>query len=282
MKLLRFGPKGAEKPGALHSDGSIRDLSGVTDDFAFDAVSLDNIAKLKSLDLDDMPTVEGNPRIGSCVADIPNFHCIGLNYVQHAKETGNPIPKEPVIFTKATSCLNGPYDNVIIPKGSEKTDWEVELGIIIGQDTEHVSVEDALSVVAGYCIVNDVSERAFQAERGGQWCKGKSAPTFGPTGPWLVTTDEVPNPQNLGLSCSIDGAVQQSSNTSDMIFTVAECISYLSQFLRLRTGDLICTGTPEGVGLGQKPPRFLKPGEAMELTIEGLGSQRQEAVAFPG
>ena len=282
MKLLRFGPKGAEKPGALHSDGSIRDLSGVTGDFAFDAVSLDNIAKLKSLNLDDMPVVDGNPRIGSCVSDIPNFHCIGLNYVQHAKETGNPIPKEPVIFTKATSCLNGPYDNVIIPKGSEKTDWEVELGIIIGRDTEHVSVEDALSVVAGYCIVNDVSERAFQAERGGQWCKGKSAPTFGPTGPWLVTTDEVPNPQNLGLSCSIDGAVQQSSNTSDMIFTVAECISYLSQFLRLRTGDLICTGTPEGVGLGQKPPRFLKPGEAMELTIEGLGSQRQEAVAYPG
>ena len=282
MKLLRFGPKGAEKPGALHSDGSIRDLSGVTGDFAFDAVSLDNIAKLKSLNLDDIPVVDGNPRIGSCVADIPNFHCIGLNYVQHAKETGNPIPKEPVIFTKATSCLNGPYDNVVIPKGSEKTDWEVELGIIIGRDTEHVSVEDALSVVAGYCIVNDVSERAFQAERGGQWCKGKSAPTFGPTGPWLVTTDEVPNPQNLGLSCSIDGAVQQSSNTSDMIFTVAECISYLSQFLRLRTGDLICTGTPEGVGLGQKPPRFLKPGEAMELTIEGLGSQRQEAVAYPG
>lgn len=282
MKLVRFGPKGAEKPGAVDADGQIRDLSSVAADFGHGGVALEAIAGLRALDLAALPIVDGSPRIGACLADVPNFHAIGLNYVKHAKETGNPIPKEPVIFTKATSCLSGPFDPVVIPKGSQKTDWEVELGIIIGRDTEHVSVADALSVVAGYCIVNDVSEREFQAERGGQWCKGKSAPTFGPVGPWIVTADEIADPQDLALSLRVNDAVQQSSATSDMIFTVAECISYLSQFMRLRTGDLICTGTPEGVGLGQTPQRFLKPGDVMELEIAGLGLQRQAVVAFDG
>ena len=280
MKLLRYGPKGQERPGALDAEGRIRDLGGVTQDFAGNAVSLEAIAKLQDLDLTTLPRVDGEPRIGSCVADVPNFHCVGLNYVNHAKETGAAIPAEPILFSKITSALSGPYDPVIIPKDSVKTDWEVELGVIIGAHVEHISEADALSVISGYCVINDVSEREFQTERGGQWIKGKSAPTFGPTGPWLVTADEVPDPQNLALSLSIDGKVQQNSNTSDMIFSVAECISYMSRFYAFRPGDIIATGTPEGVGMGQSPQRFLKPGEVMTVEVEGLGQQRQEARAF--
>lgn len=280
MKLLRFGPKGAEKPGALDQNGTIRDLSSATDDFAGATVSLEALEHLRKLDLTKFPEVDPSTRIGSCLADTPNFHCVGLNYVNHAKESGLPIPEEPVLFSKATSCLSGPNDPVIIPKNSKKTDWEVELGIVIGKAASYVSANDALDYVAGYCLINDVSEREFQIERSGQWVKGKSAPTFGPTGPWLVTADEIPNPQTLDLSLSIDGEVQQSSNTSDMIFDVKTIISHMSQFMELRVGDLISTGTPEGVGMGQSPQRWLQPGEVMELQIDGLGSQRQVAQAF--
>lgn len=280
MKLLRFGAKGTEKPGALDSNGVIRDLSTVTADFAGKSVSLEALDKLRDLDLSKMPEVDSDVRIGSCVADMPNFHCVGLNYVNHAKESGAPIPTEPVLFSKATTSLSGPYDPVIIPKNSTKPDWEVELGIVIGRTVNHIAEADALSAVAGYCLINDVSERAFQIEMGGQWVKGKSAPTFGPTGPWLVTADEVPDPQKLALKLSINGDVQQSSNTSDMIFSCAEIVSYMSRFMELRTGDVISTGTPEGVGLGQTPQRWLKPGDIMELEIEGLGTQKQEVRAF--
>jgi len=282
MKLLRYGPVGQEKPGVLDSDGNIRDLSGETADFAGAAVSIEALEKLKAIDLTTLPVVSGNPRIGSCLASIPNFHCVGLNYTRHAIETGNPIPEEPVLFSKATTSMCGPNDTVIIPKDSTKPDWEVELAIIIGKHAEHVAEADALSYVSGYCIVNDVSERAFQMERAGQWVKGKSAPTFGPTGPWLVTADEIPDPQALDLSLSINGDIQQNSNTSDMIFTVAEIVSYMSRFMALTPGDIISTGTPEGVGMGQKPQRWLKPGDVMELEIAGLGKQRQDVVAYPG
>lgn len=280
MKLLRFGPKGAEKPGALDQNGTIRDLSSATSDYAGATVSLEAIEALRKLDLSTFPEVDASVRIGSCVADTPNFHCVGLNYVNHAKESGLPIPEEPVLFSKATSCLSGPYDPVIIPKGSTKPDWEVELGIVIGKNASYVSEDEALDYVAGYCVINDMSERAFQIERSGQWVKGKSAPTFGPTGPWLVTADEIPDPQTLALSLSVNGDVQQSSNTSDMIFSVKTIISHMSQFMELRTGDLISTGTPEGVGMGQTPQRWVQPGDVMELQIEGLGAQRQDAVAF--
>jgi len=282
MKLLRYGPIGKEKPGLLDADGKIRDLSAHTADLAGEAVSLAALDTLRGIDPASLPLVEGNPRIGACLATVPNFHCVGLNYVKHAQESNLPIPEEPVLFSKATSCLSGPYDPVIIPKGSEKTDWEVELGIVIGKHAEHVSEADALSYVSGYCLINDVSERAFQIEMGGQWVKGKSAPTFGPIGPWLVTADEVPDPQALRLWLSLDGKVLQDSNTSDMIFGVANIVSYMSRFMALVPGDIISTGTPSGVGLGMKPQRYLKPGEVMELEIEGLGRQRQEARAYPG
>ena len=282
MKFLRYGPMGKEKPGILDNDGNIRDLSAHVDDLAGETVSIASLDKLKAIDPASLPLVEGDPRIGPCVASMPNFHCVGLNYVKHAQESDLPIPKEPVLFSKATSCIWGPYDPVTIPNGSEKTDWEVELGIIIGKRAEHVSEADALSYVSGYCTINDLSERAFQIEMGGQWVKGKSAPTFGPVGPWLVTTDEVPDPQSLRLWLSLNGKVVQDSNTSDMIFSVAEIVSYMSRFMALVPGDVISTGTPSGVGLGMKPPRYLKPGEVMELEIEGLGRQRQEAVAYPG
>ncbi|MEM8754543.1 MAG: fumarylacetoacetate hydrolase family protein [Pseudomonadota bacterium] len=282
MKLLRYGPKGAEKPGALDADGRIRDLSGVTADFAGAAVSLEAIDKLKSVDLSAQPLVDGSPRIGSVVATTPNFFCVGLNYARHARETGAEPPKEPILFSKASSALNGPDDDVMIPKDSEQTDWEVELGVVIGAHVEHVSEADALSVVAGYCTINDVSERHFQAHRGGQWIKGKSAPTFGPVGPWLVTADEVPDPQALAVSLKIDGETVQNSNTNDMIFSVAEIISYMSRFMALQPGDLIATGTPEGVGLGMNPKRFLKPGETMTVEVEGLGVQTQKVVPYAG
>ena len=279
MKLLRFGPKGQEKPGALDADGQVRDLSGKVGDLAGRGVSFEALDAIRGLDLVSLPVVENSGRIGACLASVPNFFCIGLNYAKHAAETGAQPPKEPIIFSKASSALSGPNDPVIIPRNSVKGDWEVELGVVIGRETLYVSEADALSHVAGYCVINDVSEREFQAERGGQWIKGKSAPTFGPTGPWLVTADEVADPQALDLSLSLNGETVQNSNTDDMIFGVAEIISYMSNFMKLQPGDIIATGTPSGVGLGMKPPRFLKPGDVMELTVEGLGTQRQETVA---
>lgn len=282
MKFLRFGPAGQEKPGCLDASGNIRDLSGLVDDFAGDSVSIAALAKLKDVDAESLPLVDAGVRLGSCVASVPNFYCIGLNYSLHAKETGAEEPKEPIIFNKATSSLSGPFDDVVIPKDSEKSDWEVELGVIIGKRAEHVSEADALSYVAGYCTVNDVSERAFQIEMSGQWVKGKSAPTFGPTGPYFVTADEVPDPQALSLSLSLNGKMVQDSSTSDMIFGIAEIISYMSRFMALLPGDIITTGTPSGVGMGMKPQRFLKPGDVMELQVEGLGTQKQTAVAYKG
>ncbi|OUS05269.1 2-hydroxyhepta-2,4-diene-1,7-dioate isomerase [Rhodobacterales bacterium 52_120_T64] len=282
MKFLRFGPKGQEKPGCLDAAGNIRDLSGVVDDFAGDAVSVDALDKIRAMDVEGLPIVDAEVRLGSCLASVPNFYCIGLNYARHAAETGATPPTEPIIFSKATSALSGPFDPVVIPKNSVKADWEVELGVVIGKHAEHVSVEDALSYVAGYCVINDMSEREFQIEMGGQWIKGKSAPTFGPTGPYLVTADEVPNPQALALKLSLNSDVQQDSSTSDMIFSVAEIIAYMSRFMALVPGDIIATGTPEGVGMGQKPQRFLKDGDVMNLEIQGLGSQEQTAQSYKG
>jgi len=281
MKLLRFGPKGQEKPGVIDQDGNIRDLSSAVADYVGANISLEAIAKIKTLDLTQFPVVANPQRIGSCVGTPPNFYCIGLNYAKHAAEAGMQPPKEPVLFNKATSCLSGPNDDVIIPRKSSKADWEVELGVVIGKETLYVSEEEALDCVAGYCIINDMSEREFQIERSGQWVKGKSAPTFGPTGPYLVTTDEIPDPQVLDLKLSLNGEVVQNSNTSDMIFTVRQIVSHMSQFMQLMPGDIICTGTPEGVGLGMNPPRFLRAGEVMELEIEGLGSQRQMTIDAP-
>jgi len=278
MKLLRFGPKGQEKPGVIDQDGNIRDLSSAVADYVGENISLDAIANIKTLDLTQFPVVQNPERIGSCVGTPPNFYCVGLNYAKHAAESGLEPPKEPVLFNKATSCLSGPNDDVVIPRKSSKADWEVELGVVIGKAALYVSEEDALDYVAGYCIVNDMSEREFQIERSGQWVKGKSAPTFGPTGPYLVTTDEIPDPQVLNLKLSLNGEVLQNSNTSDMIFTVRQIVSHMSQFMQLMPGDIICTGTPEGVGLGMNPPRYLKAGEVMELEIDGLGSQRQTTV----
>ena len=278
MKLLRFGPKGQEKPGVIDQEGNIRDLSSAVADYQGANISLDAIAKIKALDLTQFPVVENPERIGSCVGTPPNFYCVGLNYAKHAAESGLEPPKEPVLFNKATSCLSGPNDDVVIPRKSSKADWEVELGVVIGKEALYVSEEDALDYVAGYCIINDMSEREFQIERSGQWVKGKSAPTFGPTGPYLVTTDEIPDPQVLNLKLSLNGEVLQNSNTSDMIFTVRQIVSHMSQFMQLMPGDIICTGTPEGVGLGMNPPRYLKAGEVMELEIDGLGSQRQTTV----
>ena len=278
MKLLRFGPKGQEKPGVIDQDGNIRDLSSAVADYVGENISLDAIEKVRALDLTQFPVVQNPERIGSCVGTPPNFYCVGLNYAKHAAESGLEPPKEPVLFNKATSCLSGPNDNVVIPRKSSKADWEVELGVVIGKEALYVSEEDALDYVAGYCIINDMSEREFQIERSGQWVKGKSAPTFGPTGPYLVTTDEIPDPQVLNLKLSLNGEVLQNSNTSDMIFTVRQIVSHMSQFMQLMPGDIICTGTPEGVGLGMNPPRYLKAGEVMELEIDGLGSQRQTTV----
>ncbi len=280
MKLLRFGPPGSEKPGVLDSSNTIRDVSSVSSDFSGEAVSLTALQRLRDVDLGTLPQVSPDIRIGSCLADVPNFHCVGLNYANHAKESGMDIPKEPILFSKATSALSGPFDPVVIPKDSKKTDWEVELGVVIGANASHVSESDALDYVTGYCVINDVSEREFQIELGGQWVKGKSAPTFGPTGPFLITADEVPNPQDLALSLKVNGETQQSSNTSDMIFSVQEIVSYMSRFMELRVGDIIATGTPEGVGMGQSPQRWLQPGDVMELEIEKLGVQRQVAQAF--
>ncbi|MBP0481686.1 fumarylacetoacetate hydrolase family protein [Sagittula salina] len=279
MKLLRYGPQGQEKPGLLDAEGRVRDLSGEVADFAGDAVSLEALDRLRGLDVSALPVVEEPGRIGACLASVPNFFCVGLNYAKHAAESGMAIPPEPILFNKATSALSGPFDAVVIPRNSEKSDWEVELGVVIGRECSYVSEAEALDYVAGYCTINDVSERAFQIERGGQWMKGKSAPTFGPTGPYLVTADEVGDPQALRVTLKLNGETVQDSDTSDMIFTVAQIVSHMSQFMKLVPGDIIATGTPSGVGMGMKPQRFLKPGDVMEVEVQGLGAQRQEAVA---
>ncbi|TDQ84437.1 ureidoglycolate lyase [Dongia mobilis] len=282
MKLLRYGPRGAEKPGMLDKDGAIRDLSKVVDDIAGSVLTPEGLAKLKALDPASLPKVEGPVRYGPCVARTGKFICVGLNYSDHAKETGAEPPKEPILFMKATSAIVGPDDEVMIPRNSRKTDWEVELGVIIGREARYVSEKDAMDHVAGYCVVNDVSEREFQAERGGQWTKGKSADTFGPIGPWLVTRDEVADPQNLALWLEVDGHRYQNGSTKTMIFGVRHLVHYISQFMSLQPGDVISTGTPPGVGLGIKPnPIFLKPGQVMRLGIEGLGEQRQQVIATP-
>ena len=278
MKLLRVGPVGQEKPACLDVTGVIRDLTGVTADFEGEGVSLDALEALKGVDLSALPAVEGNPRIGAAVARVETFYAIGLNYAQHAAEAGMEPPKEPILFNKSASCLAGPNDALTLPKGSEKSDWEVELGVVIGKRAQDVSVEEALSYVAGYCVINDVSERAYQIERGGQWTKGKSAPGFGPVGPYLVTADEVPDPQALGLRLSLNGEMVQNNFTSDMIFSVAEIIAHMSEFMALVPGDVIATGTPEVVGMGMKPQRFLRVGDVMELEIDGLGRQRTEVI----
>jgi 2-keto-4-pentenoate hydratase/2-oxohepta-3-ene-1,7-dioic acid hydratase in catechol pathway len=279
MKLLRYGDAGRERPGLLDADGRMRDLSSVVSDIAGDTLLPENLARLRDTDGSGLPEVPGNPRIGPCVGSVGKIVCVGLNYSDHAAESGLPVPDEPVLFMKATSAICGPYDNVEIPRGAEKTDWEVELGIVIGRPAKYVSQDQALSHVAGYCVVNDVSERAFQIERGGQWDKGKGHDTFGPLGPWLVTTDEVPDPQDLHMWLEVDGKRYQDGSTRTMIFGVAHLVSYISQFMSLQPGDVISTGTPPGVGLGQKPPVYLKPGQTMRLGIAGLGEQRQTTVA---
>ncbi len=278
MRFVRFGEYGNETVGALDESLRIRDFSQHVDELEKETVSVGAITQLCSINLDQLPIVNGKPRIGSCLKDTPNFYCIGLNYRQHAIETGLDIPKEPIIFSKASSCLSGPYDPIIIPKNSYKADWEVELGVIIGQDCEYVLEKNALSMVSGYCSINDISERSFQMDRGGQWLKGKSAKSFGPVGPYFVSVDEIPDPQNLNLQLKVNNEVMQKSNTSDMIFSVAEIISYMSQFLQLRCGDIISTGTPSGVGMGMQPPRFLKPGDRVDLEIDVCGNQKQDVI----
>ena len=280
MKLLRHGPDGAEKPGMLHSDGTVRDLSGVVADIGGDVLSDAGIAALRLVDAGTLPVVTG-ARLGPCVAGTGKFICIGLNYADHAAESGLSVPPEPVIFMKATSAICGPFDQVLIPRGSEKTDWEVELAVIIGTRAKYVSVENALSHVAGYAVTNDVSERAFQTERSGQWTKGKSCDTFGPIGPWLVTRDEVADPQNLSMWLTVNGQTEQNGSTATMVYGVAFLVSYLSQFMTLHPGDVISTGTPPGVGMGKKPPRYLKHGDVVELGIDGLGTQKQTFVNDP-
>jgi 2-keto-4-pentenoate hydratase/2-oxohepta-3-ene-1,7-dioic acid hydratase in catechol pathway len=279
MKLLRFGPPGQEKPGLLDAQGTIRDLSDVLPDFSGEALSPAGLAKLAALDTTSLPAISGSPRIGSPIAHMKNFVCIGLNYADHAAETGAAIPKEPIIFLKSLGALNGPNDDVQIPKNSQKTDWEVELAVIIGTRAKNVSEADAMNHVAGYAVCNDVSEREFQIERGGTWDKGKGHDTFGPLGPWLVTKDEVPDPQDLAMFCEIDGKRYQDGSTRTMIFGVQKLVSYVSQFITLHPGDVITTGTPPGVGMGQKPPLYLKAGQTIHLGIAGLGEQTQKTVS---
>lgn len=276
MKLVRYGAKGAEKPGSLDANGALRDLSTHVDDIGGEVLSDASLATIATLDTDSLPLVTGAPRMGPCVANIGKFLCIGLNYSDHAAETGADIPTHPILFAKATSAVVGPNDDVSMPRGSTHTDWEVELGVVIGKTAKYVSKEDALDYVAGYCVINDVSERHFQNHLTGQWTKGKSCDTFGPTGPWLVTRDEISDPQNLTLSLDVNGKRMQTGNTNTMIFTVAEIIEHLSGLMSLHPGDVISTGTPPGVGMGIKPaPIYLKRGDVMELTIQGLGTQIQ-------
>jgi 2-keto-4-pentenoate hydratase/2-oxohepta-3-ene-1,7-dioic acid hydratase in catechol pathway len=282
LKLFRYGALGAEKPGIVAADGSLRDLSGVIGDVTGKMFGDGSLERLKALDPLTLPVVDGTPRMGACVGAVGKFICIGLNYADHAAESGVAVPVEPVMFMKATSAIMGPDDDVVIPKGSAKTDWEVELGVIIGKEAKYVDEADALDYVGGYCVVNDLSERAFQLEGTGQWVKGKSADTFGPIGPWLVTADEVPDPQAMTLRLSVDGHEYQRGSTATMVFGVAHLVSYVSRFMSLQPGDVISTGTPPGVGLGQKPPRYLKPGETIRLGIDGLGTQTQKVVAYGG
>ncbi|WP_312805961.1 fumarylacetoacetate hydrolase family protein [Agrobacterium cavarae] len=278
MKLMRVGQPGHEKPAILDAEGKIRDLSAHVKDIGGEAISPEGLKKIAALDLSTLPVLTED-RIGACVAGTGKFICIGLNFSDHAAETGAAVPPEPVIFMKATSAIVGPNDNVVIPRGSEKTDWEVELGVVIGKTAKYVSEADALDYVAGYCVSHDVSERAFQTERQGQWTKGKSCDTFGPIGPWLVTKDEIADPQNLGMWLKVNGEIMQNGSSKTMVYGVANVVSYLSQFMSLHPGDVISTGTPPGVGLGMKPQRFLKAGDVVELGIEGLGSQKQTFVA---
>jgi 2-keto-4-pentenoate hydratase/2-oxohepta-3-ene-1,7-dioic acid hydratase in catechol pathway len=278
MKLLRYGPRGQEKPGLLDSEGRIRSLEAHVEDIAGGALSPAALERLGSLDVASLPLVEGKPRLGPCVAGVGKFICVGLNYSDHAAETGAEIPSEPILFMKATSAICGPDDDVEIPRGSTKTDWEVELGVVIGSHAKYVSREDALDHVAGYCVINDVSEREFQIERLGQWTKGKSCDTFGPIGPWLVTKDEVADPQKLKMWLDVNERRFQDGSTATMIYDVAFLVSYISQFMSLQPGDIISTGTPPGVGLGLKPPSYLKAGDIVTLSIEGLGVQRQKFV----
>ena len=281
MKLLRYGPVGQEKPGLLDSDGVLRDLSSELPDFTPEQLSSERLRQLSKLDPATLPEVAGRPRLGVPVAGIRKFIAVGLNYADHAAEAGLPVPKEPVLFTKAISCLSGPNDDVMLPKGSRKSDWEVELGVVIGSTARYLGEADALSHIAGYCVVNDVSEREFQIERGGTWDKGKGCDTFGPVGPWLVTPDEAGDPQNLKIWLDLNGQRRQSGNTRTMIFRVAELIAYISGFMTLEPGDLITTGTPPGVGMGVKPePVYLRPGDVMTLGIERLGAQTQKVVAW--
>lgn len=278
MKLLRVGPKGQERPAILDSEGRIRDLSGKVPDIAGDVLTPQGLSALRALDTSALPLIEAAPRIGACVGGIGKFICIGLNYADHAAETGAEIPKEPIIFNKWTSAVVGPNDDVEIPRGSIKTDWEVELGVVIGQGGRYINETQALDHVAGYCVINDVSEREYQLERGGTWDKGKGCDTFGPIGPWLVTPDEVPNPGKLAMWLEVDGKRYQNGSTATMIFSVPQLISYLSRFMSLQPGDVISTGTPPGVGLGQKPPIYLSAGQTMHLGIEGLGEQTQKTI----
>jgi ureidoglycolate lyase len=279
MKLVRYGEPGRERPGLVDAQGRIRSLEGAVDDIAGDVLSRSSLQRLRELKSDALPLVDSGVRIGPCVGRVGKMMCIGLNYAEHAAETGAKLPTEPVLFMKATSAIVGPNDDVRIPRGSTQTDWEVELGVVIGERAKYVSEADALEYVAGYCVSHDVSEREFQKERGGQWTKGKSCDTFGPIGPWLVTRDEVPDPQNLKLWLEVDGKRRQDGSTQTMIFGVKKLVSYLSHFFTLHPGDVITTGTPSGVGMGCKPPEFLKPGQTVRLSVEGLGEQRQRFVS---
>lgn len=281
MKLLRVGTKGSEKPAILAEDGSIRDLSGIVGDIGGQTLTPEGLAKIRAVDIGVLPILDARDRIGPCVANVGKFICIGLNYADHAAETGAPIPVEPIIFMKATSAIIGPNDDVIIPKNAIKPDWEVELGVVIGTEARYVAEADAINHVAGYCVINDVSERHFQTERGGTWDKGKGCDTFGPIGPWLVTRDEVADPQQLGMWLDVDDRRFQNGSTRTMVFGVAHLVSYVSQFMSLQPGDIISTGTPPGVGMGVKPePVWLQPGNVMRLGIEGLGEQRQNVKAY--
>jgi 2-keto-4-pentenoate hydratase/2-oxohepta-3-ene-1,7-dioic acid hydratase in catechol pathway len=279
MKLIRYGNPGQEKPGVLDASGAIRDLSGVVPDIAGSTLLPEALDRLKAIDPNTLPRVAGSPRIGPCVGQVGKFVCAGLNYSDHAKESGMAVPAEPIIFMKATSCISGPNDNIVLPRGSQKTDWEVELGVVIGKPAKYVSEADALAHVAGFCVVHDVSERAYQLEGTGQWVKGKSADTFGPIGPWLVTTDDVANWNDLDLWLEVDGKRYQNGSTKTLIFGVPYLVSYLSRFMSLQSGDMIATGTPPGVGLGQKPPVFLRAGNEVRLGVQGLGEQQQRVVA---
>jgi 2-keto-4-pentenoate hydratase/2-oxohepta-3-ene-1,7-dioic acid hydratase in catechol pathway len=279
MKLLRYGPKNQEKPGVLDAEGHIRDLSPFISDISAETISDESLQRIKNLDFAKLLEIPASVRIGPCIGQVNNFLCVGLNYKDHAEETGKALPVEPVLFNKLTSAISGPYDDIMIPRASQKTDWEAELGVVIGKAGKYIDEKDAMDYIAGFCVVNDVSERTFQMERAGQWVKGKSCDTFAPIGPWLVTKDEIPNVQNLEIWCDVDNERKQNSNTKEMIFNVAYLISYLSQFFTLQPGCIIATGTPAGVGLGQKPaPIFLKPGQVVRLGLQGLGIQEHKVI----